>query len=104
MRITGRRLISFTEVSTTNQAAVALMWQVSALGRMVPGSDPIPLKIRRVWGLCTLITYVVIKRHSRCCGVEVWRRGASSGVVSSSDRVQTEVRPKITLVLLQKGR
>ncbi|GBL80097.1 hypothetical protein AVEN_172118-1 [Araneus ventricosus] len=41
----------------------------------------IPPKIRRVLGLLQVESYVGGQTSSRRCGAEVWRRGASSGVV-----------------------
>ncbi|GBM83336.1 hypothetical protein AVEN_101099-1 [Araneus ventricosus] len=79
--------------------------KVSALGP--EGSmvrNPIPLKIRRVWGLLHAKSYAVAKRPP----VGVVRKfgdGVRAHVLSSSsDRgSKLRVRPKIALVLLQNG-
>ncbi|GBO31822.1 hypothetical protein AVEN_246307-1 [Araneus ventricosus] len=43
--------------------------------------DPIPLKIRRVWGLLHLKSYVGGQTFSRWCGAEVCTGGTKPGVV-----------------------
>ncbi|GBL83396.1 hypothetical protein AVEN_110700-1 [Araneus ventricosus] len=67
--------------------------------------NPIPLKIRRVWGLLYVKSYVGEQTSSRWCGAEVWRRGCQLRCRPRHlTEVQNyEVRPKIALVLLQNG-
>ncbi|GBN57044.1 hypothetical protein AVEN_44338-1 [Araneus ventricosus] len=58
--------------------------QGSALGAQAGGSqvrNPIPLKIRRVWGLLHAKSYVVAKRPPVGVARKFGEGGASSGVV-----------------------
>ncbi|GBM85706.1 hypothetical protein AVEN_99876-1 [Araneus ventricosus] len=43
--------------------------------------NQISLKIRRVWSLLHVKSYLVAKRPPCWCGTEVWRGSANSGVV-----------------------
>ncbi|GBL81362.1 hypothetical protein AVEN_165496-1, partial [Araneus ventricosus] len=47
--------------------------------RRVAFRNPIPLKIRRVWGLLHAKSYGSVQTSSRWCGAEVWRGGCQLG-------------------------
>ncbi|GFU72173.1 uncharacterized protein TNCV_2150911 [Trichonephila clavipes] len=61
-------------------AAVAEWYRYRTVACFVTGSNPVPLKTRRVGQRCTL-NLSRAETSSRWCGVVVWRGGASSGVV-----------------------
>ncbi|GBN16284.1 hypothetical protein AVEN_86382-1 [Araneus ventricosus] len=66
--------------------------------------NPIPLKIRRVWGLMQDKSYVVAKRPPVSVAWKFVDRSASSVSSSASDRGSKLRSPsKIVFVLLQKG-
>ncbi|GFU89598.1 uncharacterized protein TNCV_4599111 [Trichonephila clavipes] len=61
-------------------AAVAEWYRYRTVACFVTGSNPVPLKTRRVGQRCTL-NLSRAETSSRWCGVVVRRGGASSGVV-----------------------
>ncbi|GFS87993.1 uncharacterized protein TNCV_3929771 [Trichonephila clavipes] len=61
-------------------AAVAEWYRYRTVACFVRGSNPVPLKTRRVGQRCTL-NLSRAETSSRWCGVVVRRGGASSGVV-----------------------
>ncbi|GFU92091.1 uncharacterized protein TNCV_1659231 [Trichonephila clavipes] len=61
-------------------AAVAEWYRYRIVACFVTGSNPVPLKTRRVGQRCTL-NLSRAETSSRWCGVVVRRGGASSGVV-----------------------
>ncbi|GFX16269.1 uncharacterized protein TNCV_4705231 [Trichonephila clavipes] len=62
------------------EAAVAEWYKYRTVACFVTGSNPVPLKTRRVGQRCTL-NLSRAETSSRWCGVVVRRGGASSGVV-----------------------
>ncbi|GBN75021.1 hypothetical protein AVEN_99039-1 [Araneus ventricosus] len=74
-------------------------------GRRFSGSKPISLKIRRVWGLLRVKSYIVAKHPPAGVVRKFGEKDASSGVVLVTGlRFKvTRVRPKTALVLLQNG-
>ncbi|GFW29364.1 uncharacterized protein TNCV_743061 [Trichonephila clavipes] len=61
-------------------AAVSEWYRYQTVACFVTGSNPVPLKTRRVGQRCTL-NLSRAETSSRWCGVVVRRGGASSGVV-----------------------
>ncbi|GBM82176.1 hypothetical protein AVEN_40258-1 [Araneus ventricosus] len=67
--------------------------------------NPIRLKIRRVFGLLQVKSYVRSQPSSRWCGVKIWRSEPAQVLSSSSDRDSKLRGPSQNSprVLLQNG-
>ncbi|GFX81726.1 uncharacterized protein TNCV_317301 [Trichonephila clavipes] len=72
--VSDERKVEMNEVPKFPVAAVAEWYRYRTVACFVTGSNPVPLKTRRVGQRCTL-NLSRAETSSRWCGVVVWRGG-----------------------------